>query len=99
MAKRVKEVATKNNRKIGIMLDLQGPEVRIETKNGLPVEIKKSGVFWINKDFDKDNRVIRIDPETALRFIKKNQDIFIDDGSVEGRVKGHDGRGIKIEVE
>ncbi len=99
MAKRVKEVATKNNRKIGIMLDLQGPEVRIETKEGFPVEIKKGGVFWINRSLDKDNRVIKIDPEVALKFIKKNQNIFIDDGSVEGRVKGHDGRGIKIEVE
>ena len=97
--KKVKDVARINQQKIGVMVDFQGPEIRLETKDDKTIEIKKGSVFWIAEKLTDDNRVIKITPEVAVKFIKKGEKIFIDDGSVEGKVKGRDGKGLKVEVE
>lgn len=95
----VKSVAKINQQKIGVMVDFQGPEIRLETKDDRTMEIKKGDVFWIAEKLTDDTRVIKITPEVAVKFIKKGEKIFIDDGSVEGKVKGRDGKGVKVEVE
>ena len=38
---RVRSVAKRMKKRVGIMVDFQGPEIRLETKDGLPIEIKK----------------------------------------------------------
>jgi pyruvate kinase len=97
--KRSRIVAKRLKKKLGIMIDFQGPEIRLDTKDKNNIEIKPGGVFWVNSKLNKDLRVIKINPEIAIKYIKRGSRIFIDDGNVEGLVKGKDGNGIKIEVE
>jgi pyruvate kinase len=93
---RVREVAKRLKKSIGIMIDFQGPEIRLETKNGLPVEIKKDEVFWISDKLTDNSKVIKVDPEIVLKYIKKDEKIFIDNGNYDLRVLGKIGNKVKV---
>ena len=98
MIRRSRIVAKRLKKKLGIMVDFQGPEIRLETKDKNNIEISPGGVFWFNSKFNKDSRVIKVNPKIAINYIKKGSKVFIDDGNVEGLIKGRDGNGIKVEV-
>ena len=93
---RVRDVAKTIKKKVGIMVDFQGPEIRLETKGGLPVEIKKDEVFWISDKLTKDSKVIKVDPESVLKYIKRDEKIFIDNGNYDLKVLGKTGNKIKL---
>ncbi len=93
---RVRNIAKLNKRRIGIMVDFQGPEIRLETKDGLPLEIKKDEVFWLSNKLISDNKVIKVSPGIIIKHIKKNEKLFVDDGNLELKVLGKDKKGIKV---
>ena len=93
---RVKKIAKRLKKQVGIMVDFQGPEIRLETKDGLPVEIKKNEIFWISDKLTNNPRIIRANPKVVLRYIKKDEKIFIDNGNYDLRVLGKRGRKIKV---
>jgi pyruvate kinase len=95
----VKRIAKANKKRVGIMVDFQGPEVRLETKNGLPVEIKKDEVFWLNNKFGDDNKTIKVNPGIVIKYLKNHEILFVDDGELELRVVGKDNKGIKVLAE
>lgn len=93
---RVRKVAKKLKKQVGIMIDFQGPEIRLETKDGLPVEIKNGEVFWISDKLTENPKVIKADPEIVLKYIKKDEKIFIDNGNYDLKVLGRIGNKVKV---
>lgn len=99
--KRVQNISQKLNTPIGILVDLQGPEIRIQTENHDSIEIQKGGsILFKYKDFTKpqkdeisslsqeleDYPVIYV-PTLELISQMELEDVFsIDDGSFEFEV-------------
>jgi pyruvate kinase len=92
---KVRSIAKKNKKRVGIMVDFQGPEIRLETKDGLPLEIKKDEIFWISNKLSTDNKVIKANPGVVIKYIKKGEKLFVDDGNLELKVLGKDLKGIR----
>lgn len=95
---RVRNVSQKIKTKVGIMIDLQGPEIRLETKDQLPIELKEGDIFWLHNRLESNQKVIKIIPGEAIKSLKKGDVFFIDDGSVEAVVVGIDKEGIRAET-
>ena len=83
---KVTEIAKNLNKKIGIMVDFQGPEIRVETKNGEDLEIKAGeSVFITNKFIDKEKN-IRVNQSLVIKQIKTGDIVFLDDGELELKI-------------
>lgn len=70
---------------VGILLDLQGPEIRLETRNQQPVEVRAGDELQVASSFvDGVNIII---PHTAVfGLLHKGSALLIDDGFVETEV-------------
>ncbi len=80
---RVKEVAQELDIPVGVMMDLQGPEIRIDLPekaqdNGLDFTEGQLAVLTSNRDLEKDT-VIYV-PEAAIESTEPGQLLLIDDG-------------------
>lgn len=84
----VKRIADEMNKKVGIMVDLQGPEIRLETENANEIEVVAGESVFIAGKFIKNKKTIRLNPALVLRQISKGDTIFIDDGDGEFKVIG-----------
>ena len=93
---RVRAVAKRIKKRVGIMVDFQGPEIRLETKDGLPVEIKKDEVFYISNRFDSDSKTIKANPGIVVKYIKRDDKLFVDNGNFDLRVVGRVGDKIRV---
>ena len=83
---KVTEIAKNLNKKIGIMVDFQGPEIRVETKNGIDLEVKAGeSVFITNKFIDKEKN-IRVNQSLVIKQIKAGDIVFLDDGELELKI-------------
>ncbi|HOR02283.1 MAG TPA: pyruvate kinase [Candidatus Woesebacteria bacterium] len=97
--KRLREVAKKIKKRVAVMVDFQGPEIRVETKDGEDVEIKKGDYFWIGSRFRDNKIIIKANPTSVVKFIKKGEKIFLNDGDVELTVIKKDLYGAKVRAE
>lgn len=79
----VQKVADKLKTSIGILIDLQGPEIRLETINKLPLAIEKGQLLRITPSFISDIDSICIPHILIFSSVKKGDRILIDDGAVE----------------
>ncbi len=80
--KRVQDVADEMGQSIGILLDLQGPEIRIETKDKEDIFLKKDEVVRIGVSFAKKDTKLVIPHIAVIKVLKKEDLILIDDGDV-----------------
>jgi len=85
--KRVQKVADSMGVVIGILVDLQGPEIRLETYDKLPVSIAKGEIVNVTPSFTPEVKSICIPHEIVFKSLKKGDQILIDDGLIELRVK------------
>ena len=97
--KRLREAAKKIKKRVAVMVDFQGPEIRVETKDGEDVEIKKGDYFWIGSRFRDNKIIIKANPTSVVKFIKKGEKIFLNDGDVELTVIKKDLYGAKVRAE
>lgn len=93
---RVRSVAKRMKKRVGIMVDFQGPEIRLETKDGLPIEIKKDQVFYISNKLDNDPKTIKANPGMVVKCIKKDEKVFVDNGNYDLKVVGRVGNKIRV---
>lgn len=82
---RVKQAAKELNRPVAVMLDLQGPEVRITladefADSGYDVKDKETVIFTDNKDKKPNGEKVIYLPENIVDSIELGQTILIDDG-------------------
>ena len=81
--KNIRKVEDKINKPLGILLDLQGPKLRIgNLKNDELILKKGQKVFLKSKTNNMDIKDIPITDDKIFQSIKKNDPIFLDDGKI-----------------
>lgn len=81
---RVKAVAKKLGRSVGVLLDLQGPEIRINTKNGESFEVKENDLIKFTSE-DPGEKEMNI-PANVVEAMQVGDVVSIDDGICEFEV-------------
>jgi len=82
----IRKVEKKLKKPIGILIDLQGPKLRIgEIKNNIPLKRGQKLLFINSKKSSKSNE-IPLPEEKVFKSIKVNHPIFIDDGKIKLKV-------------
>ena len=78
---RVKKVAKELDKAVGVLLDLQGPEIRIDLKDGGSFELEKDGEtkFVVGEPAENEISI----PEIVVDSIQVGDVISIDDGICE----------------
>ncbi len=83
--KLVQKVADEKGKTIGILLDLQGPEVRLETRDKADYPVKAGQELAIGLSFVEGIDVI-IPHAQVYKLLKPGQDLLVDDGFIETEV-------------
>ncbi len=81
--KRVKKVSEKLNIPVAILVDLQGPEVRINIKDGGSLDVKKDELIVFapdGSDFVHESYKTAYIPESVINDLSEKDKISIDDG-------------------
>ena len=82
----IRKVEKKLNKPIGILIDLQGPKLRIgEIENNMPLKRGQKLLLINNKKNLKPNE-IPLPEESIFKSVKVNHPIFIDDGKIKLKV-------------
>lgn len=82
---RIRKVAKKNNFNVSILADLQGPRIRVNTKEEV---IAKKGdeilLYEIGEEIkSKKSAFIFLDKKNIVEVLKKGQEILIEDGLIK----------------
>lgn len=84
---RVQKVADRLKMSIGILIDLQGPELRIHTKDGQPVQVAKGDLITIHSTLEQEGATLAIPHKLIFDTLKKGDQLLIDDGYIEAIVE------------
>lgn len=95
--RRAQKAADESGMPIGILIDLQGPEIRIETPNEKPMMVEKGEVLFMGTEHQGE-KSIRVRNERVLSQLKPGTEILIDDGFVEFDVVEKVENGIMIKA-
>ncbi|MES0341524.1 MAG: pyruvate kinase, partial [Candidatus Humimicrobiaceae bacterium] len=92
LIKKIRKISSENNRDTAIILDLQGPKIRIgELKENIELKSGQNIVFTTSKKSKLSKKyndpIIEVSYSGLIEDIKKGVTIFIDDGLIECRVK------------
>ena len=82
------------------MLELRGREIRT-SKVVAPIAFKSGAMFSMTaQDFGtaSDDKVVRINNEAVLRYVKLNDVVYFDDGKMVGIVKNISDGSVDLEV-
>ena len=96
----VRSLNRKYRRRIRILLDLEGPRIRIGALEGhRPIPLKKMQVLWFKPGgFKGRGNIIPLDYEGPLADLRCADHIFIDDGNISLKVDAVRKDGIKTRV-
>lgn len=83
--KQAQSIADAKGVTIGILLDLQGPEIRLETRDKAEVPVRQGELISIGLSF-KDAINVIIPHSQVFTLLKPGNDLLIDDGFVETEV-------------
>jgi pyruvate kinase len=83
--KQAQKIADEKGITVGILLDLQGPEIRLETRNKMDVPVKLGEELTIGLSFEEGIDVI-IPHSIIYGLLKKGDSLLVDDGFVETEV-------------
>lgn len=93
----VRKVAKKLNTNTAILLDLQGPKIRVgNLKN--PVELLEGSEVFLRHSLEEVDETIPVDYSGIAADVKKNDKIYLDDGKLELKVLDTDGTTVKALV-
>lgn len=92
--KRVKKIAQELNSSVGILVDLQGPEIRIELPEEKPFTIDKDQKIIFTSDRNQTTGNIAYIPQEVIKYISKGHLILLDDGACEFLVSKIDNNSI-----
>ncbi len=97
--KRIQKIAGEMGKNIGIMVDLQGSETRIETKDKKSVKIKKGDELIVADSFSESEANLLVIPDKKiLKKMKKESRILVGDGLIELEVTEKNGNFLKVKV-
>jgi pyruvate kinase len=83
----VREIEEETGRPIGILMDLQGPKIRVGTFRDSQIELTKGNKFVLDNDFEQGdvNRVQLPHPE-VIEALEPGMELLLDDGKIRLRV-------------
>ena len=86
----IRQVENDTGRPIGVLLDLQGPKLRIGTFADGPVTLKDGAAFRLDLDAGKpgDAKRVSLPHPEIFAALKDGTDLLLDDGRVRLRVTG-----------
>jgi len=92
LVKKIRKISSENNKNIAIILDLQGPKIRIgELKENIELKSGQNIVFTTSKKArlskEYNDPIVEVSYSGFIEDIKEGGTIFIDDGLIECRVK------------
>ena len=95
----IRSVEQELERPIAIMMDLQGPKIRIGVFEDGSASLKSGAKFILDleKEFGNSRRVSLPHPE-IFNSLKSGTELLIDDGRIKLRVLDNDGNRIETEV-
>lgn len=82
----IRKIAQNSGKPLGILVDLQGPEIRVETPAEKPLNIKANAHVVLSGSFIPDQLSIRIDSPNLIAQLEPGQDVLIDDGYLAFKV-------------
>ncbi len=93
---RVKQVAKKLGKAVGVLLDLQGPEIRINTKNGEAFEVTEGELikFTSHEPGDREMNI----PANVVEAIQIGDTVSIEDGVCEFEITAKDQDSLTVKV-
>ncbi len=91
IVKKIRKISVELKKNTAIMLDLQGPKIRVgNLKNKINLIRKQKVIFTTSDKHDTDysniNKIIKVTYNKFIEDIKKGSHIFIDDGLIECKV-------------
>lgn len=95
--KLAQNIADRLEKPVGILLDLQGPELRLETRDGKDIQVSQGLQLKIGLSFVEGVDVI-IPHAQIFNLLKKGQELLIDDGFVETTILDFSDNQIIVEV-
>ncbi|MEU2891334.1 pyruvate kinase [Streptomyces albidoflavus] len=97
--RRVRQAAADTGRAVGVLADLQGPKIRLETFTEGPVELVRGDEFTITaEDVAGDKSVCGTTYKGLPGDVAKGDPILINDGNVELKVTSVEGPRVKTIV-
>jgi pyruvate kinase len=96
---RTKEIANKMKVEIGILIDFQGPEIRIETENEQDIDIEENESLFVGSKFDKKQKIIKINPSIATKKIKVGDVVYLNNGDLRLKVVRKNNKLIELKSE
>ena len=91
---RARKIAKKLNQTIGIFIDLQGPEIRIETKDKENLCIRKGAEFLLSDKFYNNIPTVKVSDPIIFKSLEIGDQVLIDDGFQEFKVIDKNDKGL-----
>ncbi len=82
---RAQKIANEKHFPLGIMIDLQGPEIRISLEGDL-IELEEKEEVYFSSNFIEEEKVIKVSNPKVLKKLKQGDKLLIDDGFYEFKV-------------
>jgi pyruvate kinase len=100
MVKLVRDASEELARPVAVLLDLQGPKIRIGTFPAGPVVVKTGDKITVTTNEDEPCTATRLSTtyQQLATDVKPGDRILLDDGNVELRVLATDGKEVQTEV-
>lgn len=97
---RLKKIREEMNAPIAILLDTKGPEIRLKDFEEGEVRLKAKQIFTLDSDTETLGTIDRVGISYGNLgfYLKRDDQILIDDGKIELRVISIDGNSIKCSV-
>jgi len=100
--KAVREWAQANHTYVGVLMDLQGPKIRIASfKDGIKIQLNNGDSFTLDADMDEDSgnqESVGIAYKTLPQEVKSGNVLLLDDGKVVLEVTSVEGNKINTVV-
>ena len=90
----VQNLAKKHKKKIQVFVDLQGPEIRILTKTGKDINLKRKEKITLGNGRSK----LSLTHPKAIKSLKKNDLVLIDDGFLRLKVARKNKASVMLEA-
>lgn len=96
----VRRLNKKLRRRVKILLDLEGPRIRVgDLKGRKPIELKKRRILWLKQgEFRGDGNIVPLDYTGPLSDIEGAEHIYIDDGNICLKVESVEKNRVKTRV-
>ncbi len=94
---RVEKVCKKLGKRVAALIDLQGPEVRVDGLPESPFLLNAGDTFWFVGP-NSDKKGVILDHPQVFPSLKEGSTIYADDGFLEFKIIETSKEGVKVEV-